>query len=197
MPAWEQRLAGIGASDLLRRAGHYVVWETPETARVGLAAWQSADTGTARFRPAEASELTELQALTQKPIHGAIRFENTGHIRDTRRLLETLADTFRERGGQIHYESVERLIRKKQEVWAILSGGERLTADKVIVSAGVASKPLLESLGQCVPMIAERGYHIQTPAAAPTLSWPHDLPPVVFEDRSLIVTWFESGLRAA
>jgi len=43
-----------------------------------------------------------------------------------------------------------------------------------------------------VPLIAERGYHLQMTNHA----WP-DLPPVVFEDRSMIVTRFESGLRAA
>ncbi len=193
MPAWEKRLAGVGAGNLLKRDGHYVVWETPETARAGLAAWQKADTGTARFRVAAPADLTQLKALTQKPIHGAIRFENTGQISDTRRLLETLAETFRHRGGRILPETVERLIRKETGVWAALSGGERLTADRVIVSAGIASKPLLETIGQSVPMIAERGYHIQTPAP----EWPADMPPVVFEDRSLIVTRFESGLRAA
>ena len=41
-------------------------------------------------------------------------------------------------------------------------------------------------------MIAERGYHIQAEAPA----WP-DMPPVVFEDRSMIVSRFHSGLRAA
>ncbi len=193
MPAWEQRLEAIGARDLLKRDGHFVVWETVETARLGLNAWQKADTGTARFRPATVEELGQLAAVTQKPVKGAIRFENTGQISDTLRLLETLAEAFRQRGGRILYETVERLIRKDQGLWAVLSDGERVTADAIVVSAGIASKPLLESIGQPVPMIAERGYHIQ--AKAP--EWPQDLPPVVFEDRSMIVTRFESGLRAA
>jgi D-amino-acid dehydrogenase len=44
-----------------------------------------------------------------------------------------------------------------------------------------------------VPLIAERGYHLQ----AARSDWPADLPPVVFEERSMIVTRFQSGLRAA
>ena len=51
----------------------------------------------------------------------------------------------------------------------------------------------MEGLGYKVPIVAERGYHIQS--AMPT--WPQGMPPVVFEDRSMIVTRFESGLRAA
>jgi len=51
----------------------------------------------------------------------------------------------------------------------------------------------MEAVGVKTPMIAERGYHIQTPDH----SWPQGLAPVVFEDRSMIVTGFEHGLRAA
>jgi len=42
-------------------------------------------------------------------------------------------------------------------------------------------------------MIAERGYHLQAPGAR----WPADLPPVVFEDRAMIVTRFEDSVRAS
>ena len=75
----------------------------------------------------------------------------------------------------------------------MLDGGEVLRADVIVVAAGVASAALLQPLGYRVPMIAERGYHIQCTGA----DWPAGLPPVVFEERSMIVTPFRSGLRAA
>lgn len=68
-----------------------------------------------------------------------------------------------------------------------------LHADAIVVAASVASKLLLEPLGYKVPIVAERGYHIQSVDT----DWPTDLPPVVFEERSMIVTRFLSGLRAA
>ena len=63
-----------------------------------------------------------------------------------------------------------------------------------IEDKGTGSAALLRPHGLKVPIIAERGYHLQSP---PEPDWPSDLPPIVFEDRSLIVTRFESGLRAA
>ena len=42
-----------------------------------------------------------------------------------------------------------------------------------------------------LPLIAERGYHIEAPTSGPML------PPRVFEDRSMIVTRFGDRLRAA
>ncbi|HZD54378.1 MAG TPA: FAD-dependent oxidoreductase, partial [Woeseiaceae bacterium] len=64
----------------------------------------------------------------------------------------------------------------------------------VVIAAGVDSGSLLTPTGLSAPVIAERGYHIQAP---PSEAWPAGIPPVVFEDRSLIVTRFTSGLRAS
>lgn len=193
MPAWQRRVADIGVPDLLCEDGHFVVWETPESAARGLSSWSAADTGTATLRPVTDDEMSQLSALTQKKIHGAIRFIGTAQIADTRRMLETLGERFIERGGRYLFERVEKMIIRKGSAWAVLSGGEQLTADTVVIAAGIGSKPLLEGLGESVPMIAERGYHIQTPDHG----WPKGFPPVVFEDRSMIVTGFEHGLRAA
>jgi D-hydroxyproline dehydrogenase len=64
-------------------------------------------------------------------------------------------------------------------------------SDVTVVCAGAASGDLMRPLGHAVPIIAERGYHIQSRAAA----WPVDLPPIVFEDRAVVATGFRSGLR--
>ena len=193
MAAWQRRLADIDATDLLRRDGHYVVWETASTARKGLANWAAADTGEARFVVVEVDEFKSVQALTRRTLHGAIRFENTGQITDTRRLLTALSERFQARGGNIRYEYVNHLVAGIDGTQVLLSAGETLNADTIVVSAGVASRPLMECVGAKVPMIAERGYHLQSARHG----WPQGMPPVVFEDRSLIVTGFESGLRAA
>lgn len=193
MPAWKRRVADIGAPDLLCEDGHFVIWETPESAARGLAGWKATDTGTARFHEVTDAEMAQLKAITSAPIAGAIRFENTGQISDTARLLKTLEAVFVARGGVIYYKSVAALSVEGGQAFVKLKGGEILTADSIVISAGVGSKPLLEPLGHHVPIIAERGYHIQTAAH----KWPQGLPPVVFEDRSMIVTGFESGLRAA
>ena len=193
MPAWQRRVADIGAPDLLCEDGHFVVWETPESAAKGLRSWSDADTGTASMRPVTDDEMAQLSLLTQAKLHGAIRFSGTAQIADTRRMLEILGERFAERGGRYLRERVERLKIYEERTFAVLSGGEPLTADVIVVAAGIGSKPLMESVGETVPMIAERGYHIQTPDHG----WPKRFPPVVFEDRSMIVTGFESGLRAA
>jgi D-hydroxyproline dehydrogenase len=63
----------------------------------------------------------------------------------------------------------------------------------MVVAAGAHSAPLLRGSEGAVPLIAERGYHLQAQHTAPAGA----LPPVAFEDRSVIVTQFASTLRIA
>lgn len=193
MPAWQRRVADLGRPELLRQDGHFVVWESPETAREKLVGWHKTDTGTATFRAASAAELQELRKLTQRPVAGAIRFENTGQVVDNADMLKTMEDTFLARGGSIIFDRVARLAMDNGVASAVLAGGQTLTANRIVVSSGYWSGELLRPLGLKVPIVAERGYHIQDAHAA----WPENMPPVVFEDRSMIVTGFRSGVRAA
>ncbi len=193
MPAWQRRVADLGRPDLIRQDGHFVVWESEETAREKLVAWHKTDTGTATFRAASPAELQALRQLTQRPVAGAIRFENTGQVADNAELLKTLEEAFVARGGKMVFDRVARLAIEGGTTSAVLAGGQTLTADRIVVSAGFWSGDLLRPLGLKVPIVAERGYHIQDARA----SWPDGMPPVVFEDRSMIVTGFRSGVRAA
>jgi glycine/D-amino acid oxidase-like deaminating enzyme len=170
--AWRTLLADIGAPDLLRETGHFVIWESEARAARGLAAWNATDTGTARFRLATADELARIAALMKRRPAGAIRFIGTGQIADPTRLATTLAQVFETRGGARVYERIDGL--------------SRIDADIVLVAAGARSSQLIPA-----PLVAERGYHLMSSAHA----WPDDLGPLVFEDRSMIVTPFESGVR--
>jgi D-amino-acid dehydrogenase len=121
-----------------------------------------------------------------------LRFTGTGRVRDLGELLDSLARSFTSGGGEILRESVTAVETIHSRATLRLQGGETLTPDLIVVAAGVGSAELLRPLGHRAPIIAERGYHIE----AETSDWP-DLPPVVFEERSMIVSRFHCGLRAA
>jgi D-amino-acid dehydrogenase len=77
-------------------------------------------------------------------------------------------------------------------VAATLDTGEVRHSDEVLIAAGVWSARVMRLVGLEPPLIAERGYSVQSAAH----QWPAALPPTVFEERSLIVARFSSGLRA-
>lgn len=193
LPAWCELLAGIAAPHLLVERGHFVVWESPGSARRGLADWQSASLGPASFRPASYAEAAELEGLISRKISGAIRFEGTAQITDTGQLLASLREAIAMAGGEFLRARVRDIeLLQNGRASLVTERGELHAADAIVIAAGVDSGRLLRGTGSKAPIIAERGYHVQGRADA----WPARMPPVVFEDRAMVVTRFDSALRA-
>ena len=193
MPAWRRLLDATDARDLLLEDGHFVVWETEASAREGRARWSAANIGRAEIRDATPGEMEELGKLTTAPIAGAIRFSGSGQIADLPALGEALKAALEANGGSFIEAQVEQLLVKNGRATAVTGDGGRHDAPVLVIAGGAASRALMQPVGHRVPMIAERGYHIQSAET----EWPLGMPPVVFEDRSMIVTRFRSGLRAA
>lgn len=178
LPAWRRRVASAGAASVLREIGHLSIWEHAGRYRLATAAWQR-DAGAATVVEATATELHALQKLVRVPLAGALRFSGTASIADPDELLSSLKTAFARHGGTLRHEAAD--IRQ--------AAGE---TDAVVVAAGTGSRALLRAIGHAVPLIAERGYHIQQPDPA----WPSDMPPIHFEDREVVVSRFRSFLRA-
>jgi D-amino-acid dehydrogenase len=183
LPAWRRLVTEIGVPDVLRERGHYVVWESPETAAKGRAGMPS---GPVACRDATPEELARIQSLTPAATD-AVRFDGTAQIVDLEKLCVAMATRFAALGG-VRLRGCARL----EGAGVRLETGERLDAQTILVAAGAASGDILRPLGHRVPLIAERGYHIH--AAAP--AWPEDMPSILFDDRSMFVTRFRTGLRA-
>lgn len=188
MQAWVDLVERLGEPDLLIREGHYIVWDTAQSAREGMDRWQAMQAPTASFRPVVPHEIEELTRLIGHRPAGALRTMDSGHIASHARLHAALKAAIIKAGG----------VWKAEAASVVDNAGRCSIAgydgfDHVVMTAGIGSRPLMERLGHRVPMIAERGYHLQAEGA----QWPRSMPPVVFEDRSMIVTRFENGVRAS
>ncbi|WP_241557216.1 NAD(P)/FAD-dependent oxidoreductase [Croceibacterium ferulae] len=187
LPAWEDVLQKAGTPDLLRQDGHFVLWQDAAAAEAGQAHWVNAATGTASVHPAHGDELARLTALCSVPVAGAIRFDGTAQIADLAGLRAALREAVIARGGRLVDGTATLQIRRgRAEV-------DGMADHAVLVCAGVRSAALMRQAGHRVPIIAERGYHIRSTDH----DWPDDMPPVVFEQRSLIVTRYRTALQAA
>lgn len=178
LSAWRNLLDGIDAADLLAETGHYSLWEDELSWRAGRAAWQR-NAGAATAMDMDAAQLERLRTLIKAPIVGAMTFTGTASIADPALLLTAMHAAFLGRGGTIQASltSVDEAAR---------------IADAVVVAAGIGSADLMRKTGHVVPLIAERGYHIQQEDS----HWPSDLPPIFFEERTVVLTRFRSALRA-
>lgn len=191
LAAWQRLFALANVPSMVRPCGHFVVWMSEREAAHYREIWSRANIGTASFRDMSADELSRVgSGLRARPIDG-IAFTGTGQLSQPQGVRDALTGAFKALGGKVIAASVSSLEASATRVVAVCNDGAKFDADEALNSAGAWSGALMAGLGVAVPLIAERGYHLHSPAH----SWPSDLPPVVFEERSVIVTRFTDGLR--
>lgn len=195
LPAWRRLAAETGASALIRADGHFVAWEHQATHAGGRRAWLAADLGEASARDATDEELRLLRSLFAGRPVAALRFAGSGQVVEIPMLRDALSAALRAAGGTILHGRAARIEIRDAKASLHLDDGTSRASDLVVVAAGIGSAALLRPHDSPVPLIAERGYHVE--ARTGLDGWPADLPPVAFEDRSVIVTRFASTLRIA
>ena len=194
MPAWREFVDALGAPQLLRESGHIVCWDRANAARRGIAAWRTADIGSATIAPLDRAMRERLDRVLARPPADAIAFSGTGQISDHTRLRDAARQGLVALGGQLLGGTVTGLSALPGDAWQVtLGGGDKRSFGCIVVCAGVRSRALLAPFGWRVPLVAERGYHLHWADH----DWPEDLAPVAFEDRSIIATRFDRGLRLA
>ncbi len=193
LPSWKRLDALWPLQSILREDGHFVIWESAKTATAGRNAWAAAPLGIARFRDATNTELNTLSKIAPKSNLHAIRFENTGKITDLQTLRLNLIAKISSLNGSFLNRAVQKLNIGSRRVEVVLNNRQIISPDLVVVCAGVRSAELLAPLGHVVPLISERGYHVES--TAPQIT--SDSLPMVFEDRSVVINCFQHGLRIA
>lgn len=193
MPAWHRLAAQTETAQYLREAGHFVAWESQCTALRGKRHWLAADVGTARVQPASSAELAQLrEQFNQRPVD-AVRFHGSGQMLDLVKVRDGITAALGMGGGTTHRADAAEITMANGRATVRLTDGRALTADILVVAAGIGSADLLRASDGRVPLIAERGYHVEAPVPLSE----NALPPVAFADRSVIVTQFSDTLRIA
>lgn len=192
LPAWRRLAEFADAPDVVGRDGHAVVWMSPRAADKGLAAWARTRTGGAAFRPLTTGELEVYGGvMRQAPVAG-VRFTGTAQVSEPQAAREALLAAFEARGGERASGTVTRLSGGGRVVAELAEGGA-CEAEGALVAAGAWSGRLMRGLGVAAPVVAERGYSVQSAGH----DWDERLPPTVFEEHSMVVSRFTSGLRAS
>lgn len=180
LPAWQRLMQDSGAPDLLRRQGNIVAWESVAAAGRARKALRSYVSPVARWRDLTDVEVRALEGQVRRCPADAVCFDGTASVADPGAVLAALRAAFLAGGGTIESRP------------CTLAQARRTGADRIVIAAGARSAPLMGELGHRVPLIAERGYHIQSAQSR----WPMSLASVVFEERALVATRFRTGLRA-
>lgn len=192
LPAWRRLAEFSGAPGVVGRDGHAVVWMSERAAEAGLRGWERTPTGSAAFRAMTQEDLGSYAAVMARTPVAGIRFSGTAQVSEPQAARDALMAAFRSRGGEVLHARVGRLSIGAGIVAHLAGGGARV-AEGALVAAGAWAGPLMRGLGVAAPVIAERGYSVQSAEHG----WDDALPPTVFEEHAMVVSRFTSGLRAS
>lgn len=140
----------------------------------------------------EGPTLREAEPAFAPDLGFAARMGGHGRITDPGGYVAALARAFEAAGGQIITAEVHDVLRAGGAVAGLRLGGQTLPCTAVVLTAGAWSGGLARRLGLTVPLMAERGYHLE-------LWGPSRLPrqPVMLARGQFVATPMEGRLRLA
>ena len=110
-------------------------------------------------------------------------------VSEPKDIVKGLAYSAKMKGVTFREERVKSVCEKLNSILINFDKGNT-AYDAVVIAAGINSVSLAKSLGDFLPMTAERGYNLTIPLSNIDIEIP-----IVFADRGIVATSLESGLR--
>ncbi|WP_411341661.1 FAD-dependent oxidoreductase [Sphingopyxis sp. J-6] len=189
--AWRDLLGHCGRRDQLREKGMIRLIRDPRD-RAELE-----DVGARLARHGLPSrllgreELLALEPALGKAAVGGLLHESDADIGEPLALSRTLLAHFHAAGGTLIRQRAMAIGSGETSAELITEAGKH-SADRIMITAGLASDALLRPLGATVPLQAERGYHLALPGLGRLLDRP-----VTFQRESCVATPMGDTLRLA
>ncbi|MGB3815265.1 MAG: FAD-dependent oxidoreductase [Shinella sp.] len=155
--------------------------------------WRMRERAGLRFELLDRAALERLEPEMTEYSQFGVVLKGRTYIRNPLRMLQRLTRAFEAIGGKVVSGEVTGFDKSGRNVHAVkLKDGGSLELETVVVAAGIGSRRLSRQLGDDVPLISERGYHLMLPN------------PGVKVQRSYTLGWagmgivpMEEGLRLA
>ncbi|MEM9585483.1 MAG: FAD-binding oxidoreductase [Pseudomonadota bacterium] len=188
---YRRHLAGTGHEDLVVDS-----WYVHAFRRTDRASLQDLGFRIRKERGAELEligrdQIREIEPALSSDFKAAILIKGQARACDPGKIAEVLAEKARRQGTELVRAEVTALQRDDTG-WLLTSSKGPLTADKVILAAGVWSADLLKSLGIRLPLVSERGYHVAFANPCVTLN-----NSVMDVEAKIVASSMLSGIRVA
>ncbi|EAS77680.1 NAD(P)/FAD-dependent oxidoreductase [Vibrio alginolyticus] len=187
--SWRGVLDSIGKAHLIKMNGSLLTFENEKLFKDYQSTLNSlAKNGVAYQVWTQEAIRKRIPDLSHK-VRVGVFFPDTGHTLDPYQICVELSEAFEALGGKILQKGVSALEKNGD----VLVESQTHSFDRIIVAAGVHSKPLIRQLtGVKVPIQAERGYHLMVDDKRDVLPFP-----ISSADRKFIMTPMSGGLRLA
>ncbi len=138
-----------------------------------------------------ADGLRRIEPALSHDFQAAILIKGQARAMSPGKICKALANYAATLGVEFETAAIQSLERREAG-WTVICDGADYRADTIVIALGVWSRDLLSKLGVSVPLMAERGYHVEYPA-----------PQVIAEnsvmdtDAKVVASSMEGGLRVS
>lgn len=188
---YRAHLAGTGAEDLIRDSYYVHAYRTAEGANPDALEYRMRRDNGAQIERVSGSTLRDLEPDLSPEFRSAILIKGQARALSPGRIGQLLADKVRAQGGEILRAEAKEL-RRTQDGWSVLCDGARFECETLVISLGAWSPSLFRGIGIPIPLMAERGYHVEF--AAPKVTLTHSVMDVATK---VVASSMETGLRVA
>lgn len=158
--AYRHHLRGTGREDLLIDSWYVNVFRGMPPSLDDLP-WKLRLERGAPIEVIGGGELREIEPAISPEYSGAVLIREQARARDPGALCKVLAEKAVRHGATLRREEVRALRPEDDGTVSLLTGNGRIRAQKLVLCAGIWSGALLEPLGLRLPLMAERGYHLE------------------------------------
>ena len=159
---YRKHLAGTGHEDLLRESMYVHAFRDGSRANLrGLDTQIRAEAG-ANVELIGADELRGIEPDLSREFRAAVLIHDQARAFSPGQIATALAEKARSLGAEFICDEI-RALNQDEKGWEITCSERTFHSEKLVMCLGIWSRPLLQQLGLSVPLMAERGYHVEFP----------------------------------
>ena len=183
--------AEVGCPELVRQTGQLHLYPDEQAMRKDDASWALKRKHGLRMEQVDAKQVQALEPAVNDNYRAGVFLPDEASVTDPLQYCRSIATALQARGGEIIQAGITSLNRSG-DTWTMSDGARNWSGKHVVISAGVWSAKLLATLGYKIPLISQRGYHVQVARSGVSLSRI-----VVLADRKVFINPMREGLRIA
>lgn len=190
LPAWKKLLSSLDLSSHLREQGILSVWRHHNAfLRAEDILGRQRDLGIG-IDILNQNDLAELEPALHN-VEAGVLYPEACHISDPANLASDLMRLVLERGAR-HLAAHALALEPKDNGIHIHTNGavKAIMADRIVIAAGIWSRPLAKMVGDRIPLDTERGYNATYPKGSFGLNRP-----IMFEGEGFVTTPLDTGDR--
>ncbi|MEM9473017.1 MAG: FAD-dependent oxidoreductase, partial [Pseudomonadota bacterium] len=185
-------LKGTGHENLLRDSWYVNVFRGTASPVLSDLAWRLRIEKGAPIEIVRDGEIRDIEPAISEDYHTAVIIKDQGRAAAPGRLCKVLADKAQAQGARFVQAEVRGIEKVSGEGFVLVTPEDRIAASRLVLAAGIWSADLLRSLGVKLPLISERGYHLEF--SDPGVALNHSVADV---QGKFVVSSMEGGLRSA